>query len=330
MAGICCYGSAHPTLVHSLKSDFHKKRVLSLQCRSTASTNNNSKKPNPNPTPQLLKLAVTGLTELLRIFSSGNGRLDTEYSVQENEVPVSNIDDVVMTLKLDYENSYFVTGIFTSAIYLEDCLFEDPTIKFRGKRLIMLMANFARQMRVTNLMENFYIELAFDRNRDKTNMSSVDHVSHVGSSGGMEVGSPSGMDVGSPHVEGALTAFRKAINECRNWQVMFISLRSNLSGKVDGFIWSGVAHYNKLTGGLNIYWTNILMDCNSETSFVSATWKLRTFLRLPWRPLISVNGSTVYELDDNFRIVRHAESWDISALQAIGQIFTPSFLAHWE
>ncbi|KAG5541215.1 hypothetical protein RHGRI_021157 [Rhododendron griersonianum] len=135
MAGICCYGSAHPTLVHSLKSDFHKKRVLSLQCRSTAPTNNNSKKPNPNPTPQLLKLAVTGLTELLRIFSSGNGRLDTEYSVQENGVPVSNIDDVVMTLKLDYENSYFVTGIFTSAIYLEDCLFEDPTIKFRGTKL---------------------------------------------------------------------------------------------------------------------------------------------------------------------------------------------------
>ncbi|KAG5541216.1 hypothetical protein RHGRI_021157 [Rhododendron griersonianum] len=123
MAGICCYGSAHPTLVHSLKSDFHKK---------------------------LLKLAVTGLTELLRIFSSGNGRLDTEYSVQENGVPVSNIDDVVMTLKLDYENSYFVTGIFTSAIYLEDCLFEDPTIKFRGKRLIMLMANFARQMEVAS------------------------------------------------------------------------------------------------------------------------------------------------------------------------------------
>lgn len=30
--------------------------------------------------------------------------------MQENGVPVSNIDDVVMTLKLDYENSYFVTG----------------------------------------------------------------------------------------------------------------------------------------------------------------------------------------------------------------------------
>lgn len=63
-------------------------------------------------------------------------------------------------------------------------------------------------------------------------------------------------------VEGALTAFREAINECRNWQVMFILLRSNLSGKVDGFIWSGIAHYNKLTGGLNIYWTNILMVNN--------------------------------------------------------------------
>ncbi|XP_028122125.1 uncharacterized protein LOC114319322 [Camellia sinensis] len=63
----------------------------------------------------------------------------------------------------------------------------------------------------------------------------------------------------------------------------------------------------------------------SEASFVLATWKLRTYLRLPWRPLISVDGSTIYDLDDKFKIVRHAESWDISALEAIGQIFTPSF-----
>ncbi|KAG5541214.1 hypothetical protein RHGRI_021157 [Rhododendron griersonianum] len=232
MAGICCYGSAHPTLVHSLKSDFHKK---------------------------LLKLAVTGLTELLRIFSSGNGRLDTEYSVQENGVPVSNIDDVVMTLKLDYENSYFVTGIFTSAIYLEDCLFEDPTIKFRGKRLIMLMANFARQMEVASTQV-------------------------------LEALRWKGAQARAPRLAMAQTSL--AMLEVQNQAL-----------KVD--LHNGVAHYNKLTVGLNIYWTNILMDCNSETSFVSATWKLRTFLRLPWRPLISVNGSTVYELDDNFRLRGH-------------------------
>lgn len=30
--------------------------------------------------------------------------------MQRNEVSISSIDDVVMTLKLDYENAYFVTG----------------------------------------------------------------------------------------------------------------------------------------------------------------------------------------------------------------------------
>ncbi|XP_058222540.1 uncharacterized protein LOC131332371 [Rhododendron vialii] len=263
MAGICCYGSTHPTLGHSMKSDFHKKRVLSLQCRSTAPTNSNSKR--PNPTPPLLKLAVTGLTELLRIFSSGSGRLDTEYSVEENEVPVSNIDDVVMTLKLDYENSYFVTGIFTSAIYLEDCLFEDPTIKFRGTKL------YSRNLK---LLVPFF-------DSPSIVLKKIEKAAAL-------------LPPFSFHVPD------KERRERRRLEIEPEEDRRPTTTK----------------------------DCNSETSFVSATWKLRTFLRLPWRPLISVNGSTVYELDDNFRIVRHAESWDISALQAIGQIFTPSFLVH--
>ncbi|EOY09805.1 Uncharacterized protein TCM_025179 isoform 3 [Theobroma cacao] len=62
-----------------------------------------------------------------------------------------------------------------------------------------------------------------------------------------------------------------------------------------------------------------------ETNFVLATWRLRTFLKLPWKPLISIDGSTFYELGQKFTIVRHAESWNVSALEAVGQIFTPSF-----
>ncbi|KAL1339832.1 hypothetical protein AAHE18_U069500 [Arachis hypogaea] len=63
-------------------------------------------------------------------------------------------------------------------------------------------------------------------------------------------------------------------------------------------------------------------DVDSETNFVLATWKLRTNLNLPWRPLISIDGSTYYELDKDFKIVRHVESWNVSALEAILQIFT--------
>ncbi|KAG7030293.1 hypothetical protein SDJN02_08640, partial [Cucurbita argyrosperma subsp. argyrosperma] len=63
----------------------------------------------------------------------------------------------------------------------------------------------------------------------------------------------------------------------------------------------------------------------SGVEFVLAAWKLRTYLKLPWRPLISIDGSTLYELDEELKIARHAESWSVSALEAIAQIFIPSF-----
>ncbi|KAK4382754.1 hypothetical protein Sango_2841700 [Sesamum angolense] len=67
-----------------------------------------------------------------------------------------------------------------------------------------------------------------------------------------------------------------------------------------------------------------MQGLDSEKDFIVASWKLRTYLRLPWKPLISVDGRTIYDLDEEFRIVRHVERWNISALEAIIQIFTPS------
>ncbi|MCL7022783.1 hypothetical protein MKW94_020755, partial [Papaver nudicaule] len=61
--------------------------------------------------------------------------LDTLNSVKKDESLVCGIDDVVSILQSDYENAYFLTGNFTSAIYTEDCIFEDPTIKFSGRDL---------------------------------------------------------------------------------------------------------------------------------------------------------------------------------------------------
>ncbi|KAH9622347.1 hypothetical protein KSS87_022356 [Heliosperma pusillum] len=48
-----------------------------------------------------------------------------------------------------------------------------------------------------------------------------------------------------------------------------------------------------------------------------------TYLKLPWRPLIAVEGSTLYDPNDEYKIVRHVESWNISPLETVGQIFTP-------
>ncbi|KAG6750614.1 hypothetical protein POTOM_045119 [Populus tomentosa] len=253
------------------------KRIHVIRCCSGA-TDNEKKSQTRTKTPQILKLAVSGVTELLRVFSfSGKERYLPYYSpssiafsgcflgrcpetnkMKQNPLPellllnvvlrlfifslwfcrlekvnnkdrdeisVSGIDEVIMLLKSDYENAYFVTGVFTSAIYDEDCVFEDPTIKFQGTKL------YSRNLK---LLVPF-----FD----------------------------------SPSI------------------------------------------------GLQ----NIEKGVNSETYFVLARWKLRTYLKFPWRPLISIDGSTVYELDNKLKIVRHAESWNVSALEAIGQIFTPSF-----
>ncbi|XP_034705853.1 uncharacterized protein LOC117929619 isoform X1 [Vitis riparia] len=210
MAGIWCSSTVSSTL-------HLRKRVHGIRCCSTTPD-------NKEKTPQLLRLAVGGVTELLRLVSFGQNRLDSMSYKQGDELLVSSIDDVLLILKSDYENAYFVTGIFTSAIYDEDCIFEDPTIKFRGKDLYSC---------------NLKLLVPF-----------FDHPS--------------------------------------------IALQKIEKGS------------------------------NSETKFVLASWKLRTYLKLPWRPLISIAGSTVYDLNDEFKIVRHAESWNISALQAVGQIFTPS------
>ncbi|XP_021677311.2 uncharacterized protein LOC110662592 isoform X2 [Hevea brasiliensis] len=125
MAGI----SPNPTL--SLR------RIHGIQCCSGAPGNEKwSRVGTKSKTPRILKFAVSGVTELLRLFSfSSKDSLDRVSCEERDEISVSGIDDVVMILMGDYENAYFVTGIFTSAIYAEDCLFEDPTIRFRGTDL---------------------------------------------------------------------------------------------------------------------------------------------------------------------------------------------------
>ncbi|KAJ4719621.1 Nuclear transport factor 2 (NTF2) family protein [Melia azedarach] len=184
--------------------------------------------PDKTRTPQFLKFAVSGVTEFLRLFSSSvedsfADQIGMRYE-QREEISVSDIDDIVTILKADYENAYFVTGIFTSEIYVKDCIFEDPTISFRGTEL------YSRNLRLL---------------------------------------------------------------------VPFFEYPSIRLQKIE-------------------------KGSNSKTNFVLATWKLRTYLKLPWRPLICIDGSTVYELNDEFKIIRHAENWNVSALEAIGQIFTPS------
>ncbi|XP_011078741.1 uncharacterized protein LOC105162432 isoform X2 [Sesamum indicum] len=198
-----------------------KRRVVGFRCCSSASKGNSE----GSQTPQLLRIAVGALTEFLRLFTpAGRDRTALVDDEWKDKISLSNVDDVLSIIRSDYEQAYFVTGLFTSAIYADECTFEDPTIKFQGKDL------YARNL---SLLLPFLL---------------------------------------NPSIR-----------------------------------------LKKLEKGLD-----------SGKEFIVASWKLRTYLRLPWKPLISVDGRTIYDLDEEFRIVRHVERWNISALEAIIQIFTPS------
>ncbi|KAJ1288224.1 hypothetical protein BS78_02G073800 [Paspalum vaginatum] len=174
--------------------------------------------------PPVVKAAVSAVTELLRALSPTKKPRDAARQGEETDpppCPCGSVDDVLAVLQEDYRRAYFLTGDFTPSIYTEDCLFEDPTIKFRG---------LSRYSQNLDLLVPF-----FD----------------------------------SPSLE-----------------------------------------LENIEKGLRV-----------ETKFVRATWKLRTHLRLPWRPLIAIRGNTTYDLNEDHKVIRHSERWDVSALDAIGQIF---------
>ncbi|XP_062186919.1 uncharacterized protein LOC133890533 isoform X2 [Phragmites australis] len=170
--------------------------------------------------PSVVRAAVGAITELLRALSP-NKKPRGDAGGAEPGPPLGGVEDVVAVLEDDYRRAYFLTGDFTPSIYAENCLFEDPTIKFRGR---------SRYSQNLDLLVPF-----FD----------------------------------SPSLE----------------------------------------------------LENIEKGSRVETKFVKATWKLRTYLRLPWRPLIAIRGNTTYDLNKDYKVIRHSESWDVSALEAIGQIF---------
>lgn len=157
-----------------------------------------------NETPQVLKIAVSGVTELLRLFSppQQTSVLSDDIEKQNNDSTVSSVEDVLIIIKSDYDNDYFVTGNFTSSIYTENCIFEDPTIKFSGRDL------YARNLK---LLVPFF--------------------------------------------------------DCASIKLLKIE-----------------------------------KEVESDTNFLRASWKLRTNLKLPWRPLIAIDGSTSYELNEDFKV----------------------------
>ncbi|CAN1845539.1 hypothetical protein LINPERHAP1_LOCUS37880, partial [Linum perenne] len=47
-------------------------------------------------------------------------------------------------------------------------------------------------------------------------------------------------------------------------------------------------------------WSQPESPCEEDVSCTSKIF--RTYLRLPWRPLVSINGVTIYELNEDFQV----------------------------
>ncbi|WVY96705.1 hypothetical protein V8G54_028856 [Vigna mungo] len=229
-------------------------------------------KESESETPQMLKIVVSGVTELLRVFSPSFDQ--ASFEKQRDEFPISTVDDVLSIIKSDYDNAYFVTGNFTSSIYAEDCMFEDPTIKFRGRELyarnLKLLVPFFD--RASIILQNIEKDVDFDRN-------------FVLASWKLRCLSPSLCALMNHHILFSNTLYSSHCSVMKLGTIVF----------VDSFGLSGV-----------LRWPSVL----------------KTNLKLPWRPLISIDGSTIYELNENYRIVRHVESWNVSAVEAVLQIFS--------
>ncbi|XP_068493028.1 uncharacterized protein [Phaseolus vulgaris] len=134
MAKLWCF-SGTPLLPsrNQFRRNHGVQRCSNTNMLKSMNTYASMNKESESETPQILKIVVTGVTELLRLFSPSFDQ--SSFEKQSDQFPISTVDDVLSIIKSDYDNAYFVTGNFTSSIYAENCIFEDPTIKFRGREL---------------------------------------------------------------------------------------------------------------------------------------------------------------------------------------------------
>ncbi|XP_020095892.1 PHD finger protein 20-like protein 1 isoform X2 [Ananas comosus] len=253
-------------------------------------------------TSPLLKIAVGGVTELLRVFSPKKPSL--RQNLEEEQLP-RNVEDVIGILEIDFQRAYFLTAAGGSDV----------------AELVGVAADEDEAEACNNKAEG---EGAADSKKDEEKEK--------------EIG-------GEKEEDKEDTKKKQKKKQKRKWKKMK-KKRKKKKGNFTADIYAEDCLFEDPTirfRGRDLYSRNLdllvpFFDCpsleleaiekaikkgsNYEINFILATWKLRTYLKFPWRPLIAIGGQTTYDLGKDFKIIRHAESWNISALEAIGQIFT--------
>ena len=57
---------------------------------------------------------------------------------------------------------------------------------------------------------------------------------------------------------------------------------------------------------------------------VQTEWRFSCVLDLPWRPMLAASGGTTHVLNDENRVVRHYERWDVDPKKVLGQLLKPA------
>ncbi|KAK9083860.1 hypothetical protein Scep_030331 [Stephania cephalantha] len=252
-------------------------------------------------TPRLVKIAVAGVTELLRVISAKNRRLDTIRNVPNAEPSISCVDDVIDILQLDYKNAYFLTARRHGTEKRGDREWSNEE-SMSARTAVPRWQPASARRRERRARDGEMVAAASARRRDGGDGESGDWLAAMAEGGR---GRADGNFSSSVYFEDC--AFEDPTIKFRG---------KNLYAQNIKLLVPFFEHPTLIL-------KQIEKGADSDAKSVLATWKLRTYLKLPWKPLISIEGRTLYELDDELKIVRHAESWNVSALEAIGQIFTP-------
>ena len=57
--------------------------------------------------------------------------------------------------------------------------------------------------------------------------------------------------------------------------------------------------------------------------YVKCEWRFRCVLKLPWRPVLASSGYTEHEFDDQLKMRRHYEYWNVQPGKAVRMLVTP-------
>ncbi len=90
----------------------------------------------------------------------------------------------------------------------------------------------------------------------------------------------------------------------------------------------GVKRYQKMINFMNSFFSDMKLELHSieqEAQIINTEWTLTMLSPLPWKPTISISGSSELMINDEQLIISHIDRWNISPWQMLLQNFQFTF-----